>query len=334
MVEKTGLGDPVAVTPEEKVSIRKASHLSVAEFISRYIAYVALVVLLITFGILAPSLFLTLSNLETVLQNSAVLSLVAVGMTFVIIAGSIDLSVGSVMALSGAVAASFTVQMNAWAFLLAVAIGAFIGLINGVIFTKGRIPSFVVTLGMLSIARGATVIYTGGAPVPISFDSSFYIFGTPPVPFGLVIVFAVLSAFLLSYTTFGRYVYAIGGDEEKTRMHGVPVDRVKIAMFVISGAMAGIGGGVLTSQLGSGSPTSGIGFELMAISAVVIGGTPLTGGMGSILGTVVGSLVMTVLANGLIILGVSTNVQTILTGVVLIFAVLVSIQRAKIKIIK
>lgn len=305
-----------------------------AEFVARYIAYLALVVVIVVFGLLVPERFLTLANLAVILQNSAVLCVVAIGITFIIIGGSIDLSVGSIMALSGAITASFTPMLGAWAFPIAPVVGALLGGVNGAVFVFGRIPSFVVTLGMLSMARGATVMFTGGRPVAIPLDSEFYLFGTPPMPFVIVVVVAIVAACLLAFTTFGRYTLAIGGDEEKTRILGVPVDGVKFAMFTISGAMAGLGGGILTSQLGSGSPTVGMGFELLAISAVVIGGTPLTGGMGSILGTVVGSLVITTLANGLILLGISTNVQTILTGAVLILAVMISIRRGKLKIIK
>ncbi|WP_062226720.1 ABC transporter permease [Aureimonas frigidaquae] len=307
---------------------------TLGEVISRYIAYLALAVVILVFGVLAPDRFLTPGNLGVVLQNAAVLCIVAIGITFIIIGGSIDLSVGSMMALSGAVAASLTPQFGAWAFLAAPLVGAVLGAVNGSVFVYGRIPSFVVTLGMLSVARGLTVVFSGGRPVPIPFTSDFYIFGTPPVPFIIALAVAVVMALLLSFTTFGRYTLAIGGDEEKTRVLGVPVDRVKLAMFVVSGLLAGLGGGILTSQLGSGSPTVGVGFELLAISAVVIGGTPLTGGHGSIVGTVVGSLVITTLANGLVILGISTNVQTILTGVVLVGAVMISISRGKMKIIK
>jgi len=323
---------PSAAPENQQRTLRVAPF--VAAFLRRNIAYVALVCLVLIFGVLAPHQFLTLTNLGVVLQNSAVLSIVAIGITFVIITGSIDLSVGSVMALSGALAAMCSGGLSGYAFLIAPLIGAVLGGINGGLFVMGRIPSFVVTLGMLSMARGVTVIITGGAPIPVPFDSSFYVFGTPPVPFVLVVVVAVIAAFFLLATTFGRYCFAIGGDEEKARILGVPVNQIKFTVFVLSGALAGIGGGIVTSQLGSGSPTVGIGFELMAISAVVIGGTPLTGGMGSILGTVVGSLVITTLANGLIILGISTNVQTILTGAVLVVAVLISIRRDKIRVMK
>jgi ribose/xylose/arabinose/galactoside ABC-type transport system permease subunit len=304
------------------------------QFLSRYIAYVALVFVVVVFGILSPDRFLTTNNLGIVLQNCAVLAIVAIGITFVIIGGSIDLSVGSVMAFSGAITASTVTSLGEWAFIVGPLVGGILGLTNGLVFVVGRIPSFVVTLGMLSIARGSTVIFTGGAPVPIPLTSSFYVYGTPPAPFLIAASVAAVMGFFLRFTTFGRYTFAIGGDEEKARVLGIPVDRVKLAMFILSGILAGVGGAVLTSQLGSGSPTVGTGFELMAISAVVIGGTPLTGGMGSIIGTAIGSLVITALANGLIIMGVPTNVQTVLTGVVLIGAVMISIRRGKLKIIK
>ena len=159
-------------------------------------------------------------------------------------------------------------------------------------------------------------------------------FGTPPVPVIIVLIVAVVMGGLLYFTTFGRYVFAIGGDEEKARVLGLPCDAIKTWIYVISGMLAGVGGGILTSQIGSGSPTIGTGFELMAISAVVIGGTPLTGGSGSILGTLVGSLVIQTLANGLIIVGIASNVQTVLTGVVLIIAVMIPIRHGKLRIIK
>ncbi|MBX3596734.1 MAG: ABC transporter permease [Rhizobiaceae bacterium] len=306
----------------------------VGRFLSRYIAYVALIAVVLVFGILSPDRFLTVNNLGIVLQNTAVLCVVAIGITFIIIGGSIDLSVGSLMAFSGAVTASMVPSMGAYAFIIGPLVGGALGAINGAIFVFGRIPSFVVTLGMLSVARGCTVIFTGGAPVPIPLSSDFYMFGTPPVPFIIAAISVVIMGALLHFTTYGRYTLAIGGDEEKARVLGIPVDTVKFAMFVISGIFAGMGGSILTSQLGSGSPTVGTGFELLAISAVVIGGTPLTGGTGSIIGTAVGSLVIMSLANGLIIMGVPTNVQTVLTGVVLIVAVMISIRRGKLKIIK
>jgi ribose/xylose/arabinose/galactoside ABC-type transport system permease subunit len=308
--------------------------LNVSDLFGRYIAYAALLVLIVFFGAMAPSLFLTRGNFEVIFQNSAVQCVVAIGMTFVILIGSIDLSVGSAMALVGTLSAMASTQIGGVAFFLAPVIGAGIGLVNALVFVYGRIPSFVVTLGMLSVARGLTLIISNGSPIPIPFYGLFSDMGIPPAPFFIVLGLALVAWFVLTKTTFGRYTFAIGGDEDKSRVLGLPVNRVKIIVFTLSGALAGLGGGILTAEIGSGSPTMGTGFELTAISAVVIGGTSLTGGRGSILGTVVGSLVMSTLANGLIILGVSTDVQTVLTGVVLVGAVLLSIQRGKIRIMK
>jgi ribose/xylose/arabinose/galactoside ABC-type transport system permease subunit len=310
------------------------NRFKVSDLVGRYIAYAALLILIIFFGSLAPDLFLTRSNLAVILQNSAVQCVVAIGMTFVILIGSIDLSVGSGMALVGTLAAMASTQIGGDAFFLTPFIGAAIGLVNGLVFVYGRIPSFVVTLGMLSVARGLTLIISNGSPVPIPFSGLFSSVGIPPAPFIIVIVLAAAASFILLKTAFGRYVLSIGGDEDKARMLGLPVNRVKITVFTLSGALAGLGGGILTAEIGSGSPTMGTGFELTAISAVVIGGTSLTGGRGSILGTIVGSLVMSTLANGLIIMGVSTEVQIVLTGIVLVGAVILSIQRGKIRIMK
>jgi ribose/xylose/arabinose/galactoside ABC-type transport system permease subunit len=305
-----------------------------SDIFGKYIAYAALVVLIVFFGTTAPDLFLSFNNFETILQNSAVQCVVAIGMTFVILIGSIDLSVGSTMALVGTLSAMASIHIGGAAFFLAPAIGLIIGLANAVVFVYGRIPSFVVTLGMLSVARGLVLIIGGGWPVPVPFHGLFADIGVPPAPFFIVIGLALVAWFVLTKMAFGRYVLAIGGDEDKSRELGLPVNQVKIIVFAVSGMLAGLGGGILTAEIGSGSPTMGTGFELTAISAVVIGGTSLTGGRGSILGTIVGSLVMSTLANGLIILGISTDVQIVLTGIVLVGAVLLSIQRGKIRIIK
>lgn len=209
-----------------------------SDFLAKYIAYMALILIVTVFGILVPDRFLTWANLGVVLQNSAVLSVVAMGITFVIIAGSIDLSVGSIMAFSGAIAATFTPQLGAWSFTFAPIIGLGLGLINGLIFTRAKIPSFVVTLGMLSMARGATVIYSGGSPVRIPLDSDYYFFGTPPVPVLMVLIIAIIMSSLLHFTTFGRYIFAIGGDEDKARVLGLPCDLVKVWIYVLCGLLA------------------------------------------------------------------------------------------------
>jgi ribose/xylose/arabinose/galactoside ABC-type transport system permease subunit len=320
--------------PGQDTSRRWDNSFRLSDIVGKYIAYAALVALVTFFGATAPDIFLTLGNFATILQNSAVQCVVAIGMTFVIVIGSIDLSVGSNMALVGTLTAMASGHIGGAAFFLAPVIGLVIGLVNAIVFVYGRIPSFVVTLGMLSVARGLVLLIGKGWPVPIPFSGLFANVGVPPTPFFIVVGLALVASFVLTKTAFGRYVFAIGGDEDKSRELGLPVDAVKVIVFAISGAMAGLGGGILTSEIGSGSPTMGTGFELTAISAVVIGGTSLTGGRGSILGTIVGSLVMSTLANGLIILGVSTDAQIVLTGIVLVGAVLLSIQRGKIRIMK
>ncbi len=308
--------------------------LSLLERLTPYVAYAALIALIAFFAATAPSLFLTANNFEVILQNSAVQCVVAIGMTFVIIIGSIDLSVGSNMALVGMLAALLSTLVGGLAFFITPFLGALIGLINGLLFVYGGVPSFVVTLGMLSVARGLTIIISGGFPVNLPPTGLFAAIGNAPCPFLIVIGLALAASFLLLKTAFGRYVLAVGGDEEKARMLGLPVDRLKVAVFTLSGALAGLGGGILAAEVGAGTPTMGTGFELTAISAVVIGGTSLTGGSGSILGTIVGSLVMSTLANGMIILGISTNVQLVMTGAVLVGAVMLSIQRGKLRVLK
>src|ERR1700691_2363366 len=205
------------------------SSYKLGEFLARYVAYFALIAVVVVFGILSPDRFLTFGNLGVVLQNSAVLAIVAIGITFIIIGGSIDLSVGSIMAFSGAIAATFAGSWGAYAIIFAPVVGALIGAINGAVFVFFRIPSFVATLGMLSIARGLTVIYTKGTPISIPLNSRFHIYGIPPIPFWITTGVAVVMSGLLMLTTFGRYTFAIGGDEDKTRILGVPVRAVKLA---------------------------------------------------------------------------------------------------------
>lgn len=323
--------------PEPELNVSRVTttvQLSLLERLTPYVAYAALIGLIAFFGATAPNLFLTANNFEVILQNSAVQCVVAIGMTFVIIIGSIDLSVGSDMALVGMLAAMASTQVGGLAFFITPFLGALLGWVNGVLFVYGGVPSFVVTLGMLSVARGLTIIISGGFPVDLPPTGLFTAIGNAPGPFLIVVGLALAASFLLLKTAFGRYTLAVGGDEEKARMLGLPVDRLKIAVFTLSGALAGLGGGILAAEVGAGTPTMGTGFELTAISAVVIGGTSLTGGSGSILGTIVGSLVMSTLANGMIILGVSTNVQLVMTGVVLVGAVMLSIQRGKLRVLK
>ena len=302
---------------------------------ARYIPFLALILLLVVFGIAESERFLTVRNAQIILLQSAVLIIVGLGMTFVIIAGSIDLSVGSLVAVAAMLSAA---AANQWGLVggltVALLVGAAAGLVNGLVFTVLRVPSFIATLGMLSVARGFTIIYSGGAPIPIQDAGQVLRLGTWPAPVFVAALAVVVCQVIYRLTPFGRYVQGIGGNERVAVLSGVPVDRTKTLIFVLSGLMAGLGGLVTAARLGAGTPQAGTGFELDVISAVVIGGTPLTGGIGNMYSTAVGALVISTLSNGLVILGVPSEVQTVIKGIVLVLAVFISLDRRKIGIIK
>jgi ribose/xylose/arabinose/galactoside ABC-type transport system permease subunit len=302
---------------------------------ARYIPFLALILLIVGFGIAESERFLTVRNAQIILLQSAVLIIVGLGMTFVIIAGSIDLSVGSLVAVAAMLSAA---AANQWGLVggltVALLVGAAAGLVNGLVFTVLRVPSFIATLGMLSVARGFTIIYSGGAPIPIQDAGQVLRLGTWPAPVFVAALAVVVCQVIYRLTPFGRYVQGIGGNERVAVLSGVPVDRTKTLIFVLSGLMAGLGGLVTAARLGAGTPQAGTGFELDVISAVVIGGTPLTGGIGNMYSTAVGALVISTLSNGLVILGVPSEVQTVIKGIVLVLAVFISLDRRKIGIIK
>lgn len=278
--------------------------------------------------ILTPH-FLTVSNLLNVMEQTSINALIAAGMTFVIISGGIDLSVGSLLALSGVVLASALQQGLGvpLAALLGLAVGAACGLGNGVLVARGRLPPFIATLGMMSVARGAALFYTDGRPVS-GFASDFRFLATGrvfivPVPVLVTIAVYVLLHFVLTRTRFGRYVYAIGGNEEAARLSGVAVRFHKTMVYGVSGLMSALAALILTARLNSAQPIAGIMYELDAIAATVIGGTSLLGGSGSLIGTLIGALIMGVLRNGLNLLGISSFLQQIVIGLVIVVAVLV-----------
>lgn len=283
--------------------------------------------------------FATFSNARVILEQSAVLVVVAIGATFVIIAGSIDLSVGSIAGLGAVSTAILMADMGpAIAVPLALLIGLFLGLVNGVIFSLGKIPSFIVTLGMLTAVRGVILGVSGGSPTMIKNEGFLDLvagrhIGVSNVVFIAVVIVAIAYV-VLEKLAFGRELRAIGGGEKVARLTGINVDRTKILAFVICGMLAVIGGIMMAARSRVGDPTQGSGFELQAIAAVVIGGTPLTGGVGRILGTVIGAITIGVLSNGLNIIGVRPFWQEIITGVVLVLAVVLTIDRKKIGIIK
>jgi ribose transport system permease protein len=273
--------------------------------------------------------FLTVSNLLNIAQQTSINAIVAAGMTFVIVSGGIDLSVGSIVALAG-VALGVMLQGGQSPFIAvpgAIAVGTGCGLLNGLLVSVGGLPPFIATLGMMSVARGTALVFTEGRPVS-GFDEGFRWLATGtagfvPAPVLVMLMVYAVAHLVLTRTTFGRYVYAIGGNEEATRLSGVAVRFHKTAIYGVSGALSAVAAIVLTARLNSAQPIAGMMYELDAIAATVIGGTSLSGGSGSLVGTLVGALIMGVLRNGLNLLGVSSFLQQIVIGGVIVGAVLV-----------
>jgi ribose transport system permease protein len=273
--------------------------------------------------------FLTVANLLNVMEQTSINAIVAVGMTFVIVSGGIDLSVGSILALSGVVLAQVLKSGRPMALAVAAAlvVGAGTGTANGAGVAFGRLPPFIMTLGMMSVARGAALLATDGRPVS-TFESGFRALATGrvlgvPAPILMTALIYLAADRVLVGTRFGRYVYGIGGNEEATRLSGVPVRFHKMMIYGVSGLTSAVAAILLTARLNTAQPIAGINYELDAIAATVIGGTSLSGGEGSLGGTLIGALTMGVLRNGLNLLGVSSFLQQIVIGVVIIAAVLV-----------
>ncbi|KQT51331.1 hypothetical protein ASG43_21155 [Aureimonas sp. Leaf454] len=285
----------------------------------------ALVVLVIAASFLSDR-FLTLANLLNVLRQIAIVGILAIGMTFVILTRGIDLSVGSILGVSVVLYAGF-LEGQPMAVAIPLGLGAAIlaGLVNGLGVAVAGIPPFIMTLGMLSFARGLCFIYTGGTPIPI-LNESFYDLGNGyllgvPIPSLILLALLVVCAVVLTRTPFGRSLYAIGSNEDAARLSGVPVRAYTTAVYVISGAVSGLAGLVYASQLSIGTPIAGQGYELDAIAAVVVGGTSLFGGVGSVWGTFLGTLIIGVLANILNLTGVDPFVQQLFKGALIVIAV-------------
>lgn len=289
-----------------------------------------LVCLGVVLWILTPH-FLTVSNLLNVAQQTAINAIIAVGLTFVIISGGIDLSVGSLVAFSGVVMASLLQRGVPVPVAIVVGLGTGLGwgLMNGLLITLGRLPPFIATLGMMSVARGGALLFTEGRPIS-GFPESFRWLATGevlfvPVPVVIMGVVYAIAHFVLRRTPFGRYVFAIGGNEETALLSGVQVRWHKTMVYGACGLLSALAAVVLTARLNSAQPIAGINYELDAIAATVIGGTSLLGGQGSVVGTLIGALIMGVLRNGLNLLSVSSFVQQIVIGAVIILAVLVDV---------
>lgn len=299
-------------------------------FMEKIIPFIGLILLIIVVSILNPS-FLDLSNLLNLLRQISINGLIAFSMTFIILTGGIDLSVGSILALSSAfIALMITSGVDPIiALIIGVLIGFVLGAVNGLLVTKGNMAPFIATLATMTIFRGLTLVITDGNPITNLGDSYlFQLFGKGyfigiPVPAVTMIIVFVILLIILQKTTFGRHTYAIGGNEVAAKISGIKVNKIKILIYGISGLMSALAGGILTSRLNSAQPTAGTSYELDAIAAVVLGGTSLTGGKGRIVGTLIGVLIIGVLNNGLNLLGVSSFYQQVVKGVVILIAVLI-----------
>ncbi|WP_420829069.1 ABC transporter permease [Brevibacillus fulvus] len=286
-----------------------------------------LIALVILMSILSPTFF-TASNLLNIVKQMSVVGIVAIGVTLVIITTGIDLSSGSVIALVSVVVASLAQPGGMPLFvpiIVGLGLGLLTGVINGTIISKGKIAPFIVTLGMMTAARGAALLYSGGRPIgnlsePFKFIGQGQIFGIP-FPILLFAFVGVITYLLLNKTKFGKRVYAIGGNEQAAMIAGIHIDRVKICIYGYAGLLSALAGIILTSRIASGQPTAGNMYELDAIAAAVIGGTSLSGGIGTIGGTIIGALVIGVMNNGLDLLNVSSYWQQILKGAIITAAV-------------
>jgi len=283
--------------------------------------------------------FLTVNNLQNLLRQTAIYGVIAIGMTFVIMSGGIDLSVGAVVGLSGVLSAMFmsTKASVAWpvplAILVAVAISSLVGLINGAIIYDGKVPPFIATLGIQTAVRGAIMLITNaqmisGIPKDYAAFSRQTILGLPTLGW-VWVIFIGIAALVIKYTTFGRNIFAIGSNREAARLSGISVRKTTYGVYIVSALMCAIAGVLMTARLGNGVPTGGIGYETDAIAAAVLGGASLAGAEGSILGTALGSLIMATLRNGGNLLGINPFVLEITIGLLIVFAVLMDKRRKK-----
>ncbi len=306
---------------------------------------VALTLMMLAMTILSEN-FATQDNLFNVARQISVNLCISIGMTMVILTGGIDLSVGSILAFTGAIAAGLLKNGIEWeganlyigftilgATVAALASGALMGWFNGWMITRFKVPPFVATLGMLTIARGATMLYTKGFPITQLGDNFNYLgtgwFLGMPMPVWISLAVIAISAFFMRKTRTGRHIYAIGGNERAALLSGVDVKRVKVFVYTIAGVLSGVAGLLVTARLDSAQPNAGLGYELDSIAAVVIGGTSLSGGNGSIMGTVIGAVIIGVLNNGLVLMNVSPFWQQVIKGSVILLAVIIDRSQRK-----
>ena len=324
-------------------SIPRPGSLVRSDAIQRLLAFGALIVIVIFFSLASPN-FLQFDNFVGILLATAVVGVLALGATFVIITGGIDLSIGTVMTLAAVITGVLITNMHlpvVVGIIGGVAVGGLAGLANGILIARFKIPPFIATLGMLNVAKGLALVISGLTPIYFSSTPEFnegamgsMIGGILPglaIPNIVLVLFgaALVASLLLTKTVLGRYTFAIGSNEEAARLSGVNVNAWKAAVYVIGGLFAGLGGVLIAARLNSAQPSLGFGYELDAIAAAVIGGTSLAGGEGSILGTVIGAFIISTLTNGLRILSVPQEWQTVVTGGIVILAVYLDIIRRR-----
>jgi inositol transport system permease protein len=305
------------------------------QILSKYGILFVLIAMMIVMSFLSDA-FLTTQNLLNVVRQISFIGIVAMGVTMIIITTGIDLSSGSLIALVSVVTASFAHPGEyplVVTILVGIGLGAAAGFINGAVTAKGKIPAFITTLGMMIAARGLALLYSDGRPIP-NLSESFLFLGKGeilgiPFPIIMFVIIGIISHLMLSKTKFGKYTYAIGGNEQAARICGINVDRYKILIYTYAGILSAIAGMMLTARISVGQPSMGFMFELDAIAAAVIGGTSLAGGVGTIAGTVIGALIIGVLNNGLDLLSVSSYWQQILKGVIIVSAVLIDARKNK-----
>jgi ribose transport system permease protein len=302
----------------------------------KLLAFASLIALIVVFSVLKPEAFMTQDNLIGILQSTTVIGVLAIASTFVIITSGIDLSVGVLMTFCAVMAGVFIVNLGfplPLGIACALAMGALSGCVSGLVITKLKVPPFIATLGMMMLLKGLSLLITQTRPIYFSDVEGFDqislgsligdVFPSLPIPNGVLIMFlvAVVCAVVLNKTALGRYTFALGSNEEAVRLSGVNVDRWKVIIYTFAGGICGISGLLIASRLNSAQPALGQGYELDAIAAVVIGGTSLSGGVGTILGTIIGAFIMSVLINGLRIMSVAQEWQMVLTGLIIILAV-------------
>ncbi|MFF2482985.1 ABC transporter permease [Paenibacillus sp. NPDC058071] len=316
--------------------LKKGLHIN-SGILQQLIAFGSLAVLVIAFSLLSSNFF-TFDNIVGILLSTAVIGVLALGATFVIITGGIDLSIGTVMTLTAVMTGVFITYwgLPIWVGVIGgILTGSICGFISGVVVARMNVPPFIATLAMMMVAKGLALVISGARPIYFDIELGFNKLALGSIiggiPNGVVIFFlaAIIGSIILSKTVIGRYNFALGSNEEATRLSGINVNKWKIIIYMITGTFVGLAGVLMASRLNSAQPSLGQGYELEAIAAVVLGGTSLSGGKGTIIGTVIGALIMSVLTNGLRILSVPQEWQTVVVGIVIVFAVYADILRRR-----